>query len=185
MLHTFGGAKINIFAQEFRTKKLQWVSKSPHVSLHGTFRISQLHTPKSKNHNNHSQSGCQSSGGSPPMPVTADYDRAVTEHIIDLVEQRGELLALIEMVPARDHLLIENIAVRPDQQGGGLGDLLLRHAETLALSMEFAETQLYTNAAFVSNLAFYSKRGYEEYRRETMVSGSTRIFMRKKLTGDA
>jgi hypothetical protein len=54
------------------------------------------------------------------MPVTADYGRAVTEHIIDLVEQRGELLALIEMVPARDHLLIENIAVRPDQQRRGV-----------------------------------------------------------------
>jgi ribosomal protein S18 acetylase RimI-like enzyme len=116
--------------------------------------------------------------------MTADYDRAVTEHIIDLVEERGELLALIEMVPAPDHLLIENLAVRPDQQGRGLGDLLLRHAETLALSMEFAETQLYTNAAFASNLAFYRKRGYQEYRTAT-VSVGTVIFMRKKLTGEA
>jgi GNAT superfamily N-acetyltransferase len=116
--------------------------------------------------------------------MTADYDRAVTEHIIDLVEERGEPLALIEMVAAPDHLLIENLAVRPDQQGRGLGDLLLRHAETLALSMQFAETQIYTNAAFASNLAFYSKRGYEEYRREKVVSGSTTIFMRKKLTGE-
>jgi ribosomal protein S18 acetylase RimI-like enzyme len=123
--------------------------------------------------------------GREPMPMTADYDRAVTEHIIDLLEERDELLALIEMIPAPDHLLIENIAVRPDQQGRGLGDLLLRHAETLALSMKFAETQLYTNAAFASNLAFYSKPGYEEYRRETMVSGSTAIFMRKTLTGAA
>jgi ribosomal protein S18 acetylase RimI-like enzyme len=119
------------------------------------------------------------------MPMTADYDRAVTEHIIDLVEERGELLALIEMVPASDHLLIENIAVLPDQQGRGLGDLLLRHAETMAMSMDFGETRLYTNAAFASNLAFYSKRGYEEYRRATLVSGSTAVFMRKKLTCEA
>ena len=117
--------------------------------------------------------------------MTADYDRAVAEHVIDLVGEHGELLALIEMVPAQDHLLIENIAVRPDQQGRGLGDLLLRHAETLAFSMKFPETQLYTNALFASNLAFYAKRGYEEYRRETMASGSTAVFMRKKLTGEA
>ena len=117
--------------------------------------------------------------------MTADYDRAVTEHIIDLVEEGGELLALIETVPGPEHLLIENIAVRPDQQGRGLGALLLRHAETLALSMRFAETQLYTNALFASNLAFYGKRGYEEYRTETMASGSTAIFMRKKLAGEA
>jgi ribosomal protein S18 acetylase RimI-like enzyme len=117
--------------------------------------------------------------------MTADYDRAVTEHIIDLVEERGELLALIEMVPAPDYLLIENIAVLPDQQGRGLGDLLLRHAETMAMSMEFAETHLYTNAAFASNLAFYSKRGYEEYRRATLASGSTAVFMRKNLNREA
>jgi ribosomal protein S18 acetylase RimI-like enzyme len=89
------------------------------------------------------------------------------------------------MVAAPDHLLIENLAVRPDQQGRGLGDLLLRHAEALALSMTLAETQLYTNAAFASNLAFYARRGYEEYRRATMPSGSTAVFMRKKLTDEA
>jgi GNAT superfamily N-acetyltransferase len=119
--------------------------------------------------------------GREPKPMTADYDRAVAEHIIDLVEDRGELLALIEMVAASGHLLIENLAVRPDQQGKGLGDLLLRHAETLALSMGLAETKLYSNAAFASNLAFYAKRGYEEYRRAT-VSAGTIVFMRKKLT---
>jgi hypothetical protein len=37
-----------------------------------------------------------------------------SEHVIDLYEQGGELLALIEMIE-RDHLPIENIAVRPDR----------------------------------------------------------------------
>jgi N-acetylglutamate synthase-like GNAT family acetyltransferase len=119
------------------------------------------------------------------MPMTADYDRAVTEHIIDLAEERGELLALVEMVVAQDHLLIENIAVHPDQQGKGMGEMLLRHAEFLAQSMGFSETRLYTNAAFSSNLAFYAKRGYEEYRRETVASGSVAIFMRKRLAREA
>jgi hypothetical protein len=45
------------------------------------------------------------------MPMTVNYERAVTEHVIDLYEEGGELLALIEMIPMRDHLLIENIAV--------------------------------------------------------------------------
>jgi GNAT superfamily N-acetyltransferase len=121
--------------------------------------------------------------GREPKPMTADYDRAVAEHLIDLLEEGGELLALIETIPAPDHLLIENIAVRPDQQGKGLGDLLLRHAETLALSMQLPETQLYTNAAFASNLAFYARRGYEEYKRATMAPGRVAVFMRKKLIG--
>jgi GNAT superfamily N-acetyltransferase len=75
-----------------------------------------------------------------------------------------------------DHLLIENIAVRPDQQGKGL-----RHAESVARSLGFAEVQLYTNATFASNVAFYAKRGFQEYRRGTMVAGSTTVFMRKQL----
>jgi hypothetical protein len=32
------------------------------------------------------------------MPMTANYERAVTEHVVDLYEERGELLALIEMI---------------------------------------------------------------------------------------
>ena len=119
--------------------------------------------------------------GREPMPMTADYDRAVAEHIIDLWEEDGQLLALIETIPRSDHLLIENIAVRPDQQGKGLGDKLLHHAEGLARSLGFDELQLYTNAAFASNLAFYSRRGYEEYRRGTMVPGSVTVFMRKRI----
>ena|SRR5436190_13996703 len=111
--------------------------------------------------------------GREPIPMTADYDRAVADHIIDLWEEEGQLLAIIEMVPSGNHLLIENIAVRPDR--------LLKHAEDLALSLGFAETQLYTNAAFASNLAFYSRRGYQEIRRGTIVPGSVTIFMNKKL----
>jgi GNAT superfamily N-acetyltransferase len=121
--------------------------------------------------------------GREPMPMTANYERAVIEHVIDLYEEGGELLALIEMIPKRDHLLIESIAVRPDRQGKGLGDRLLCHAEGVALILGFAEVQLYTNASFISNLAFYGKRGYQEYRRGTMVPGSTMVFMRKGLRG--
>jgi hypothetical protein len=54
--------------------------------------------------------------------MTANYERAVTEHVTDLYVEGGELL--IVMVPKRDHLLIENIAVRQDRQGKGLGDCL-------------------------------------------------------------
>jgi GNAT superfamily N-acetyltransferase len=116
-----------------------------------------------------------------PLPMTADYDRAIAEHIIDLGEQGGQLLALVEVIPKEGYLLIENIAVRPDQQGKGLGDQLLLHAEGLARSLGFDETQLYTNAAFTWNLAFYTKRGYQEYRRGTTIPGSTTVFMRKSI----
>ena len=119
--------------------------------------------------------------GREPLPMTADYDRAVADHIIDLWEEGGELLALIEVAPASDHLLIVNLAVRPDQQGKGVGGRLLHHAEELARSLGFREIQLYTNAAFASNLAFYARRGYQEYRRGTVLPGSVAVFMRKQI----
>jgi GNAT superfamily N-acetyltransferase len=116
-----------------------------------------------------------------PIPMAADYDRAVADHIIDLWEERGELLALIEVVRASDHLSIENIAVRPDQQGAGLGSKLLDHAVRLAVSFGLDEIRLYTNAAFTSNLSFYSRRGYQEYQRGSLLPGSVTIFMRKRI----
>ena len=116
-----------------------------------------------------------------PLPMTADYDRAVSEHLIDLWEEGGELLALIETIPAEDHLLIENVAVRPDQQGRGIGDRLMRHAEALARSLGLDEVRLYTNAAFAENLAFYARRGYREYRRATVAAGSVAVHMKKKI----
>jgi GNAT superfamily N-acetyltransferase len=121
--------------------------------------------------------------GREPLPMTADYERAARDHIIDLHEENGELLALIEMVPGESHLLIENLAVRPMNQGKGLGEALLTHAEDLARSLGLGEVRLYTNAAFGDNLRFYGRHGYAEYRRGSMVAGSITVFMRKVLGG--
>jgi GNAT superfamily N-acetyltransferase len=120
--------------------------------------------------------------GREPLPMTADYDRAVVEHVIDLVEEGGHLCALIEMAPADGHLLIVNIAVRPDQQSKGIGARLLDHAEWFARSLGLDEIQLYTNVRMTSNLGFYGRRGYQEFRRGTTAPGLLAVFMRKKLT---
>ena len=119
--------------------------------------------------------------GREPKPMTADYERAVAEHIIDLWEEGGELLALIEMIPEADCLLVENIAVRPGLQGKGIGDKLLHHAERLALSLGFDNVRLYTNAAFQSNLQFYARRGYEEFQRVAVAPGSVVVHMRRRI----
>lgn len=121
--------------------------------------------------------------GREPLPMSADYDRAVSEHLIDLLEEDGEVLALIELIPKVDYLLIENIAVRPDQQGKGLGERLLAHAAEVARRLGVSEIQLFTNAAFASNIAYYAKRGFEVYRRGSIVPGSITVFMRKRLEG--
>jgi len=116
--------------------------------------------------------------GREPKPMTADYERAVAEHMIDLWEESGELLALIEMIPEANFLLVENIAVRPGQQGRGVGTRLLKQ---LALSLGFDNVRLYTNSAFESNLQFYARRGYQEFQRVTVAPGGVAVHTRKRI----
>jgi N-acetylglutamate synthase-like GNAT family acetyltransferase len=119
--------------------------------------------------------------GREPKPMTANYERAVVDHIIDLYAENDVPVALIEAIPQPSHLLIENIAVLPTQQGKGLGDLLLNHAETIARSLHLKEVQLYTNAAFISNIEFYARRGFQEFHREPFPAGGVTIHMKKNI----
>lgn len=119
--------------------------------------------------------------GREPRPMTVNYDKAVIDHIIDLYETDGDVVALVEVVPHEQYLLIENIAVRPAQQGKRIGGLLLNHAENIARSLHLAELRLYTNAAFVSNMEFYSRRGFQEFGREPITAGGELVHMKKAI----
>ena len=111
--------------------------------------------------------------GREPKPMTVDYDRAVREHMIDLlIDSAGpRLVGLIEMVPKPDHLLVENVAVAPDAQGRGLGHRLMRHAERTTAALSLPQVRLYTNKAFEPNLRFYIGLGYRIDREEPFRGG--------------
>ena len=109
--------------------------------------------------------------GREPMPMTADYERAVREHMIDLLFVDARLVALIETVNEADHLLIANVAVAPPFQGHGYGRLLLDHAERLAASLRLPELRLYTNKRFLSNIELYRRLGYTIDREEPFMGG--------------
>lgn len=118
--------------------------------------------------------------GREPLPMRADYAAAVREHRIDLLRLGGELVALIEMVPQPDHLLIENVAVAPGFQGKGFGRRLLAHAEQVAASLGHGEIRLYTNKSFAGNLRLYQALGYRVDREEAFMGGLT-VYMSKRL----
>ncbi len=118
--------------------------------------------------------------GREPMPMRVDYDQALREHRFDLLQRGPRILALIETMLAPDHLWIENVAVRPELQGQGLGRRLLAHAEELARAARRTELRLLTNGDFAANIALYERSGYVVTSREPFMGGTT-VYMRKAL----
>ncbi len=118
--------------------------------------------------------------GREPLPMQADYDRAVREHAIDLLTVGGVLAGLVETIVRPDHLWIENVAVAPGRQGRGYGRKLLARAEARAAEAGRGEIRLQTNAAFAANLALYAKLGYGIDRTEPF-RGGTAVTMSKRI----
>jgi GNAT superfamily N-acetyltransferase len=121
--------------------------------------------------------------GREPLPMQADYDRAVREHAIDLLTDNGALVGLIETIARPDHLWIENVAVAPDRQGKGYGRLLLAQAEKRAAESGRGEIRLMTNAAFAANLALYTRLGYAVVGSEPF-RGGTAVTMMKRVDAE-
>ena len=118
--------------------------------------------------------------GRKPLPMAADYDRAIREHELTLLFADGELVALIELIPRADHLYVENVAVRPQSQGKGFGRQLLAHAEEIAAARGLPELRLLANRVFTSNIALYRALGYR-VDREAPFMGGTAVHMSKSL----
>lgn len=118
--------------------------------------------------------------GRKPLPMEADYETAVRQHVIELLFAGKRLVALVETIPQPDHLLIENLAVLPEEQGKGHGLRLLRRAEEIAADLGLKELRLYTNQRFAGNVAFYKRRGYGVDREEPF-QGGVLVHMSKRL----
>lgn len=104
--------------------------------------------------------------GREPKPMTADYDAAVRDHVVDMLYLSGEPAALIETHPENDHLLVVNVAVSPVYQGRGYGRALLAHAEEFARSLRLQELRLYTSIHLTDNVKLYERVGYKVDKEE-------------------
>jgi ribosomal protein S18 acetylase RimI-like enzyme len=114
--------------------------------------------------------------GRKPKPMVADHAAAIRDHIVELASLDGKTVGLIELIPAADHLLLENIAIDPAAQGQGIGRRLMRRVEERAVEMGYAMVRLYTNKSFATNLDFYLGLGYAIEREEPYKEGFTVYF---------
>ena len=120
--------------------------------------------------------------GKPPAPMLDDYAARVSQGVVWVIEERSAIAGVIVLLPGRDHLLLDNIAVAPWRQGSGLGRRLLVFAEAEAVRRGYRDIRLYTHQTMTENQRLYAAIGYEETGRGT-VAGYDRVFMRKRLAG--
>lgn len=118
--------------------------------------------------------------GIDPIPMLADYEKAIADHVIDLHDVGPDLAALIEMRPAPDHLFVVNVAVSPAFQKRGLGRAMMDHAERVANGLSLGETRLLTNKVMVENIRLYENLGYHVDREEAFRGGFV-LTMSKRL----
>ncbi|TPK39089.1 GNAT family N-acetyltransferase [Mesorhizobium sp. B2-5-4] len=120
--------------------------------------------------------------GREPLPMRADYDKAIAERQFELAVAEDRIVGMVETMLADDHLWIENVCVAPEAQGRGIGRLLLEHAETKAREAGRPELRLLTNGAFEANVSLYRKLGYTIDREEPFMNGTT-VYMSKRPVG--
>jgi len=119
--------------------------------------------------------------GKPPGPMLDDYPARIAETAVSVIEDpAGTIAGLIVLLPKPDHLLLDNIAVRPEWQGKGLGRELIRFAESEGRRLGYRELRLYTHALMTENIALYKRVGFVETGRGAQ-DGYDRVFMTKRI----
>lgn len=120
--------------------------------------------------------------GKPPGPMLDDYGALIAEGAVTVLEEAGrQIAAIIVLLPKPEHVLLDNIAVRPDRQGMGLGRRLVEFAESEARRLGYRELRLYTHEKMTENIGLYTRLGFEETGRGHE-AGYDRVFMTKRLT---
>jgi ribosomal protein S18 acetylase RimI-like enzyme len=109
-----------------------------------------------------------------------DYGALIEEGRVHVVERNGAVEGILVLIPGKDAMLLDNVAVAPAAQGLGLGRKLLEFAERTAIERGYRRIRLYTNEAMTENIALYSRIGYSETHRAEE-KGLRRVYMVKAL----
>lgn len=103
--------------------------------------------------------------GDSPAPMVADYASLIDAGEVWVADNGGRAVGLLVLRARPDHLLLDNVAVAPGEQGRGVGTQLLRLADEQARDRGLPEVRLYTNEAMTENLGYYRRHGFTETHR--------------------
>lgn len=118
--------------------------------------------------------------GRRPAPMLANYEELIEQGAVYVIDGIRGIDAVLVIRPQEDHLLVENVAVRPSAQKHGLGRQLVEFAEEQGRQQNLPEVRLYTHEKMAGNLTFYPRLGYEETERRTE-DGYDRVYFSKLL----
>ena len=119
--------------------------------------------------------------GVSPAPLHDDYGQLIAGgRVWVAASASGEVVGVIVMFIAEDHILLDNAAVPPEWQGRGLSRRFSALAKREARRHGIDTLRLYTNAKMTKNLELYRKRGWVEVARRAE-AGYDRVYMERKL----
>lgn len=124
--------------------------------------------------------GYQTSIGTTPGPMRDDYNDLVARGLVHVLEEHGDILGLVVLIPEDYTMLLDNVAVRPDSQGRKLGSRLIAFAEQQARAAGYGSIRLYTQEQMTENRARYVHLGFIETHRAEE-KGLKRVYMTKTL----
>ena len=82
-----------------------------------------------------------------------------------VVEIEQEIAGGMILVPHDEFLMLENIAVRPDAAGAGLGRVLIAQAEQDCRDLGLSEIRLSAHVDMPENVTIYTRLGWKETGR--------------------
>ncbi|MGJ8625168.1 MAG: GNAT family N-acetyltransferase [Yoonia sp.] len=119
--------------------------------------------------------------GKKPAPMVADFAALIASGIVHVaVEGQADVIGFIVFFQEGDSVLLENVAVRSDAIGLGVGKRLITFCETEAKRSGATSIKLYTNEKMTGNLSIYPRLGYRETERKRE-NGFNRVFFEKPI----
>jgi GNAT superfamily N-acetyltransferase len=118
--------------------------------------------------------------GREPAPMTDDYAELIAGGKVWVMDDEGDLAGVVVLDDTPEALQVDNVAVRPEYQGRGLGRALLSFADDEARRRGYDAVILYTNLHMTENVGRYPRLGYVEVGRGHE-HGFDRVFFRKEL----